>query len=92
MEIKTCEQYVVSKVMELEDELERAKGYIQDQEDEIKCLEAQINFLARFFNIGTYEDDYYIDFSSVWCKSKPREFAEICRILDLELSNSEEDK
>lgn len=89
MEIKTCEHYVISKVMELENELDVAKTIIQEQEDEINCLEAQINFLARFFEIEYYGDVRCIEFKNVYDTSKPREFAEICRILDLELPNKE---
>lgn len=97
MEIKTCEHYVVNRVMELDDEVERQKEYIIKQEDLIRELQAKLAFVGNFLHITKACDwneqnkSTYIDFNTVWKKYSPKEYEQFCEIFGLVESDKEEE-
>lgn len=89
MEIKTCEHFVVNRLMELENEVDMQKDYICKQEDIIKDLRERLEFVGKFLSIRRAYDwdsenkNTYIDFSSVWKKHNPDNYKKLCEMFDL---------
>lgn len=96
MEIKTCEQYVINRVMELETEVERYNILAKEQNKIIKDLSDKLEFVRQFISIQQYTSESgeeisdYISFKSTWSKHEPDDFYKICDIFGLNYSVQEE--
>lgn len=85
MEIKTCEHYVVQRAIELEDEVEKQKNLIEEQAEIIKNLTDNLEFVGKFIRLREYvsDNEYYIDFNSVWSNSDLESYTRLCSIFGL---------
>jgi hypothetical protein len=93
MEIKTCENYVVQRALDLENEVEKQKNLIEEQAEIIKNLADDLEFVGKFIRLREYvtDNEYYIDFNSVWSKSDSESYSRLCSIFSL-VEPSEEDE
>lgn len=90
MEIKTCEHFVVNRLMELENEVDMQKDYIYKQEDIIKDLREKLEFVGKFISIrraygttGDDKNDYYIDFKDTWFKYDNADYEKFRELFNL---------
>jgi hypothetical protein len=96
MEIKTCEQYVINRVMKLETEVEGYKILANGQNEIIKELSDKLDFVKQFISIQQYTSESgeeisdYISFKSTWSKHEPDDFYKICDIFGLNYPVQEE--
>ena len=71
MEIKTCEQYVLKRLEEAENDVEALKVDIQCKESEIQSLAEELATLKDIIRrratiTPTQDESQYISFESVW--------------------------
>lgn len=98
MEIKTCEQFVVTRLMELENTVESQKEIILDQANIIKHLEEKIAFVRDLIVVNKAHDytpenpRMFIDMHTAWNTYNPERFNEIRRVLDLPLPEDGEEE
>lgn len=89
MEIKTCEHFVVNRLMELENTVDSQEEIIQEQIDVIRDLEEKLEFVGKFLSIRkAYDWDCenkhtYIDFNSVWKKHDSDDYKKLCEMFGL---------
>lgn len=93
MEIKTCEHYVVQRAIELEDEVEKQKNLIEEQAEIIKTLTDNLEFVGNFIRLREYlsDEEYYIDFNSVWSRSDAESYSRLCSIFGLTEPDKEDE-
>ena len=89
MEIKTCEQYVVNRLMELEDTVEVQKELIRDQVNAIRGLSEKLEFIGKLIRMrksydwSTENPSTYIEFKTIWKKHDPEEYQILCKMFGL---------
>ena len=97
MEIKTCEQFIINRFMELENAVEMQKDVISEQTCRIQELEEKLAFVCKFlyvnkaYNWSPENNSTYIEFNSIWKNSNPKDYNRMCEIFGLTESDEEED-
>lgn len=98
MEIKNCEQYVVSLLLELENKVVVQKDLIKVQEDRIKDLEEQLEFVGKLIYIKRAYDwsdenpSTYIDIKTMWNRHNPVEYNRLVKIFNLREDSDDEEE
>lgn len=86
MEIKTCEQYVVSKLMELENEVESQSELIAQMANKIRTLQEHLNYVKKFASVQTIQSDgsgrKYITFDNIYSNYDKEDFTKMCEIFN----------
>lgn len=99
MEIKTCEEYVVSRVMDLEEELDRANRGLNQYKDAYERLNERFSQTVDTIK-GMLEFDSYTDMDgetativklNVWSTHDSPQFIKLCSLLGLEEDYFEKD-
>lgn len=90
MEIKTCEHFVVNRLMELENLTEKLKEECLIQNNIIADLIGKLEYVGTFLSIarayGSTEknkNDYYVKFKDVWFKYDKEDYEQLREIFDL---------
>ena len=98
MEIKTCEHFVVNRLMELEDKVASYESLVAEQQLIIQNLEEKLSY-ARGLIVVNKAHDYtpenprmYIDMRTVWNTYDKDRFNEMCRVFDLSLIDEGEEE
>lgn len=97
MEIKTCEHYVINRVMELENTVESQRNRISELVCKTVALEEKLEYVASFLSIKKAYDwnatnnSTYIEFNSVWKKHDPTDYTKLCEMFGLTESDEEEE-
>ena len=88
MEIKTCEEYVLSKLFEKEnrvDELEKQVEGLQFQlsavTSDYKCIRDDLLYLIDQFHTDTYGEERYVESDRVWEKFDGERFTKLYEII-----------
>lgn len=98
MEIKTLEHYAVSKIMELEDELDTYKTLLELRDFEISDLKEKIEYIANLLELRKAHDytsenpRMYVELPAIWNCYNQDKFIEVCNMFDLFLPDDEEEK
>ena len=84
MEIKTCEEYVLSKLFEKEnrvDELEKQVEGLQFQlsavTSDYKCIRDDLLYLINQLNVGIFDGERYVEFDRVWEQYDKEQFTKL---------------
>ena len=65
--IKTCEEYVVKHITDIEGKLEEAYNLINEQSEEIEKLDEILKLIHKRLHFKTTtNEDRYIEFDTVW--------------------------
>ena len=97
MEIKTCEHYVVNRLMELENEVELFEATCDNQVKIINDLKEKLEFISNLLVIKKAHDytpennRMYIDIS-IWNTYDKAKFERVHEILDLPLPDELEEE
>lgn len=97
MEIKTCEHFVVNRLMELENEVELFEATCDNQVKIINDLKEKLEFISNLLVIKKAHDytpennRMYIDLS-VWNTYDKAKFDRVREILDLPLPDELEEE
>ena len=89
MEIKTCEHFVVTRLMELENQTEELKAECRIQDEIIAELREKLDFVGKFLSIRKAYDwdsenkSTYVEFKNVWKRHNPDDYEKLCEIFDL---------
>lgn len=96
MEIKTAEEYVVSRLMELDDKVEELKDKNAILVSRVNSLKEDIEYLSKLAELrisGT--GDAYISFDTVWASTyadSQRKFERVAEILNIDISGRDADE
>lgn len=89
MEIKTCEHFVVNRLMELENLTEDLKAECRCRDEIIADLRKKLEFVGYFIRVRKAYDwdsenkNTYIDFNNVWKKHSPDNYKKLCEMFGL---------
>lgn len=98
MEIKTCEEYVVTKVMRLDEEVENLKQHVKELTAIVELNEKDFEFVKRVLNIHMkldYDGDrtvYCSGFYESKYNNRKDDFDRMMRIFNLKLEDDEEEE
>lgn len=100
MEIKTLEHYAVSRIMELENEVDKYETLLELRDFEIRDLSEKIEYIKNLLEIRKAHDytpenpRMYVDIPAIWNVYNKNKFNEICSMFDLHLpsDNVEEEE
>ena len=85
MEIRTCEEYVVTELMRKEDELNKCIEELRVYKDQVEALNSQISNILRMIkpNVDTATDGItkYISFDTIWESYDKQDYAELYALL-----------
>jgi hypothetical protein len=92
MEIKNCEQYVVTKLIDLENEVEKQRKYIEEQKNQIIDLAEKLEFVGKFLYIekSSSKTEYYVDFKNRWSSYDKEDYDRLCAIFNLTYDEEDE--
>lgn len=97
MEIKTCEQYVVSRLMELENQTEELKEKCRIKDEIITDLREKLEFVGSLLQVNEAHDytpennRMYIE-TTVWNTYDKDKFEKLREILNLPLPGELEEE
>lgn len=88
MEIKTCEEYVLSKLFEKENQIaelnEQVSG-LQCQLNSVladyKCIKDDLYYLIDQLHTGTFDGQRYVEFDTVWEPYDEEQFTKLCDLI-----------
>ena len=98
MEIKTCEEYVVTKVMRLDEEVENLKQQVKELTAIVELNEKDFEFVKKVLDIHMkldYDGDrtvYCSGFYESKYNNRKDDFDRIMRIFNLKLEDEEEEE
>lgn len=84
MEIKTCEEYVLSKLFEKENQIgelsEQVSG-LQNQLNSVladyQCIKDDLYYLINQLNVGIFDGERYVEFDRVWEQYDKEQFTKL---------------
>ena len=91
MEIKTLEHYAVSRIMELENEVDKYETLLELRDFEIRDLNEKIEYIKNLLEIRKAHDftpknpRMYVEIPAIWNTYHKSKFNEICALFDLYL-------
>lgn len=86
MEIKTCEQYIINRLMELENEVDKQTDFIKTQADVISNLEKKVEYIRNLLTVKkSYNYPAVIIELSIWDTHEKETFDELVRMFNLNL-------
>ena len=84
MEIKTCEEYVLSKLFEKENQigdLNEKVAILQNQLNSVladyQCIKDDLYYLVNQLNVGIFDDGRYVEFDRVWEQYDKEQFTKL---------------
>ena len=88
MEIKTCEEYVLSKLFEKENQIgelsEQVSG-LQNQLSSVladyKCIKDDLYYLINQLNVGIFDGERYVEFDRVWEQYDKEQFTKLHELI-----------
>lgn len=97
MEIKTCEEYVITRVLELDSEVIELKQQIAEMKDKVEQYEANLEFIKDSLNIRFFLDsdgDRTISssgfYESKYSKTNTPKIDRMIELFNLKLDEEEE--
>ena len=84
MEIKTCEEYVLSKLFEKENQigdLNEKVAILQNQLNSVladyQCIKDDLYYLVNQLNVGIFDGASYVEFDRVWEQYDKEQFTKL---------------
>ena len=84
MEIKTCEEYVLSKLFEKENQIgdlnekvDRLQRELNSVLNDYHCIKCDLCYLINQFHTDTYGEERYVESDRVWEKFDGEQFAKL---------------
>ena len=84
MEIKTCEEYVLSKLFEKENQigdLNEKVAILQNQLNSVladyQCIKDDLYYLVNQLNVGIFDGERYVEFDRVWEQYDKEQFTKL---------------
>lgn len=84
MEIKTCEEYVVSKLFEKENQIGDLNEKVDVLQRELNsvlndyhCIKCDLCYLIDQFHAGTFDGERYVEFDRVWEQYDKEHYAKL---------------
>lgn len=84
MEIKTCEEYVVSKLFEKENQIGELNEQISGLQCQLnsvladyKCIKDDLYYLINQLNVGIFDGERYVEFDRVWEQYDKEQFTKL---------------
>ena len=88
MEIKTCEEYVLSKLFEKENRVEELEKQVEGLQFQLnavisdyKCIKDDLCYLIDQFHTDTYGEERYVESDRVWEKFDGERFTKLYEII-----------
>lgn len=95
MEIKTCEDYVVTRLMQLEDECVDLQDNIRNLNHESDVLTEMLDDIKRILKpliVHASDGELYINTDSVWKKYDKNDYDRLCKIFYLTYEEEEDEE
>lgn len=84
MEIKTCEEYVVSKLFEKENQIGDLNEKVDVLQRELnsvladyQCIKDDLYYLVNQLNVGIFDGERYVEFDRVWEQYDKEQFTKL---------------
>lgn len=84
MEIKTCEEYVLSKLFEKENQIGDLNEKVEVLQRELnsvladyQCIKNDLYYLVNQLNVGIFDGEIYVEFDRVWEKYDKEQFTKL---------------
>ena len=84
MEIKTCEEYVVSKLFEKENQIGDLNEKVDVLQRELnsvladyQCIKDDLYYLINQLNVGIFDGERYVEFDRVWEQYDKEQFTKL---------------
>lgn len=88
MEIKTCEEYVLSKLFEKENQIAELNGQVSGLQNQLssvladyKCIKDDLYYLIDQLNVGNFDGERYVESNRVWEKFDGERFTKLYEII-----------
>ena len=84
MEIKTCEEYVLSKLFEKENQIGDLNEKVDVLQRELnsvladyQCIKDDLYYLVNQLNVGIFDGERYVEFDRVWEQYDKEQFTKL---------------
>ena len=84
MEIKTCEEYVLSKLFEKENQIGDLNEKVEVLQRELnsvladyQCIKNDLYYLVNQLNVGIFDGERYVEFDRVWEQYDKEQFTKL---------------
>lgn len=84
MEIKTCEEYVLSKLFEKENQIGNLNEKVDVLQRELnsvladyQCIKDDLYYLVNQLNVGIFDGERYVEFDRVWEQYDKEQFTKL---------------
>ena len=84
MEIKTCEEYVLSKLFEKENQIGDLNEKVDVLQRELnsvladyQCIKDDLYYLINQLNVGIFDGERYVEFDRVWEQYDKEQFTKL---------------
>ena len=84
MEIKTCEEYVLSKLFEKENQIGDLNEKVDVLQRELnsvladyQCIKDDLYYLVNQLNVGIFDGERYVEFDRVWEQYDKEHYAKL---------------
>ena len=88
MEIKTCEEYVLSKLFEKENQIAELNCQVSGLQNQLssvladyKCIKDDLYYLIDQLNVGNFDGERYVESNRVWEKFDGERFTKLYEII-----------
>ena len=84
MEIKTCEEYVLSKLFEKENQIADLNLKVEGLQNQLssvladyQCIKDDLYYLINQLNVGIFDGERYVEFDRVWEQYDKEQFTKL---------------
>lgn len=84
MEIKTCEEYVLSKLFEKENQIAELSGQVSGLQNQLssvladyKCIKDDLYYLIDQLHVKNYDGERYVESERVWEQYDEEQFTKL---------------
>ena len=84
MEIKTCEEYVLSKLFEKENQIGNLNEKVDVLQSKLnsvladyQCIKDDLYYLINQLNVGIFDGERYVEFDRVWEQYDKEQFTKL---------------
>lgn len=88
MEIKTCEEYVLSKLFEKENQIGNLNEKVDVLQRELnsvladyQCIKDDLCYLINQLNVGIFDGERYVEFDRVWEQYDKEQFTKLHELI-----------
>lgn len=88
MEIKTCEEYVLSKLFEKENQIGELNEQISGLQCQLnsvladyKCIKDDLYYLINQLHAGAFDGERYVEFDRVWEQYDKEQFTKLHELI-----------